>query len=177
MWNGEIINLKAFIPVPSFELETVFKDGDTDDIISTVMKADKETAAIHETAKFAKLFEQKDEYETLRKIYDNVKFNVDYSEDKDGHEIIKMPAALIFFKKGDCKSLSGLIADLVREVHGGKVKTRFRFVSQMYFNPTPHHVYPICTLSDGTEVIMDTVYDWFDREPFYWHHQDFKAAK
>lgn len=177
MWRRkQTIDLRDYVPQPSFEVSTEFKSGDTDDIISVVLKVDKEAKQAATTRKLAKLLETEDEYETCRRIYDNVKHNVKYVEDVTGHEIIKMPNALLYFKKGDCKSFSVLITDLLRGVHGGKIKVEYWFISQDYFDKTPKHVYPVCILSDGTEVVMDAVYHSFDKECTYWHKQIKKAA-
>jgi hypothetical protein len=175
MWKGHVINLKEYLPIPKFDMETIYKDGDTSDIMTVVLTGDADSARNVYTRKLAVLFELSDEYDTCEKIFNNVKHNVDYSEDEEGHEIIKYPIALLYADKGDCKSFSLLIADLLRGVHGGKIKFCYRFVSQHFTDPTPHHVFIVATLSDGTEVSMDCVYGWFDREPFYFHHIDKKG--
>jgi Transglutaminase-like superfamily len=177
MWKRyTVIDLRDYVTVPSFEVTTDFRKGDTQDIISVVVKDDKEAKQLAATRRLAKLLEQSDEYETCRKIYDNVKHNVEYVEDESGLEIVKFPHALLYFKKGDCKSLSVCIADLLRGVHGGKIRCEYWFVSQDYFDPTPKHVFPVAILSDGTEIVLDTVYYYFDVAPPFWHKIVKKAA-
>jgi hypothetical protein len=176
MWGNKVIDLIGIVPVPSFEVTDDFAKGNTNDIITVVMRDDSEAKEAATTRKLAKYFETKDEYETCKRIYDNVKHNIKYVGDKTGHEIIKLPNALLYFKKGDCKSFSILEADLLRGVHGGRIEVEFWFVSQDYFDKTPTHVFPVAILSDGTEVIMDAVYDYFDRECMYFHKTVRKAA-
>lgn len=178
MWGiSKTIDLRDYVSIiPSLEITDDFKRGDTNDIITVVLKDDKEAATMAATRKLAKLLEQADEYATAKKIYDNVKHNITYIGDKNGHEIIKLPNALLFFKKGDCKSFSVLIADLLRGVHGGKIQVEYWFISQDYFDKTPTHVFPVAILSDGTEVILDAVYDYFDRECTYFHKVVKKAV-
>jgi len=178
MWGTKrIIDLRDYVPVASFEVTDDFKSGDTDDIITVVIRDDKEAAEYKATRRLAKLMETSDEYETCRKIFNNVKHNITYVGDKDGHEIVKLPNALLYFEKGDCKSYSILIADLLRGVHGGKIEVEFWFVSYELFNKTPTHVFPVAILTDGTEVILDAVYGYFDEECTYFHKTVRKAAK
>lgn len=178
MWRRkQVIDLRDYVPQPSLEITDDFEKGDTNDIIYVVVKDDKEAMQAASTRKLAQLLETSDEYETCRKIFDNVKNNIQYVEDTTGHEIIKLPNALLYFKKGDCKSYSVLIADLLRGTHGGKIMVEFWFISQDYFDKTPKHVYPVAILSDGTEVILDCVYGYFDKEPTYWHKKVRKAAR
>ena len=129
MWNtGKVIDLKGIVPEPSFSVTQDFKNGNTNDIISVVMRNDKEAATAAHLTELAKYFQCDSPYDTCRKIYDNIKHNVKYVADEAGHEICKLPNALIYFKKGDCKSLSSAIAECLRRVHGGKIKCGVFFI-------------------------------------------------
>ena len=174
---GKIVSLSQYVAYPTLNVSKDISNGDTEDIISVILKDDVEAAKAKATRQFAKLFETSDEYETCRKIYANVKKNVVYEEDEVNSEVIRMPAATIYTKTGDCEDFSLLIADLLRGVHGGKIRVEFWLISQNFLNRSPHHIFPVAYLSDGTQVIMDAVFDSFDVAPMFFYKYVYDAAK
>ena len=165
------------IPLPKNKETIFFNDGDTHDIINVIEKVDKDSESNRYTKDFAKQFEDKDEFKTCENIWQFVKNNIKYSADKSGHEIVQYPNYLVYNGKGDCKSFSILIGDLLRNVHNGKIDFRYRFISQDIFDKTPKHVYVVATLNDGYECILDAVYTDFDREPKYFYKTDRAAFR
>jgi Transglutaminase-like superfamily len=174
---GKIVSLSQYVKAPTLQISKDMSNGDTEDIISVILKNDIETAKAKANRQFAKLFETSDEYETCRKIYKNVQHNLVYEEDELGYEVIRMPAATIYTKIGDCEDFSLLIADLLRGVHGGKIRVEYWFISQNILSRSPHHIFPVAYLTDGTQVIMDAVYHSFDVAPMFFYKYVYDAAK
>lgn len=174
---GKSISLSTYVQYPSLQVSKDISNGDTQDIIDIILKNDVEAAKAKATRQFAKLFETSDEYETCRKIYENVQYNLVYEEDESGSEVIRMPAATIYTKIGDCEDFSLLIADLLRGVHGGKIRVEYWLISQNVLMRSPHHIFPVAYLSDGTQVIMDAVYHSFDDLPMFFYKYVYSAAK
>lgn len=156
----------------SMRKERNFRDGDTEDIISTILRMDKE-ADQYINADAAKCLKGKDGYETLRNVWRFVKSNVRYKTDRPGKEVVKSPAALFSLKSGDCKSFSISEAALLRAL--GFKGIRYRFVAYGG-NKEVTHVYIVCKLN-GQDVILDAVYHSFDQEEPYTWKKDIAAAK
>lgn len=174
---GKMVSLSQYVAYPTLQVTKDISNGDTDDIISVILKDDVEAAKAKATRQFAKLFETSDEYETCRKIFKNIQHNVVYEEDVVNSEVIRMPAATLYTKTGDCEDFSLLIADLLRGVHGGNIRVEYWLISQDFFNRSPHHIFPVAYLSDGTQVIMDAVYDYFDVAPMFFYKYVYDAVK
>ncbi|MEL6924848.1 MAG: transglutaminase-like domain-containing protein [Bacteroidota bacterium] len=146
-------------------LETIYKDGDTDDIISVIKMADGESVAL--TSAFAKKFSFNSRSD-FKKLWTFVKRNITYKADTRGHEVIKSPAALWKTGVGDCKSFSIFIASILNN-HGIPVK--YRFVSyEGQDNVT--HVYPVA-IWQGREIILDAVHTTFDDEVPYVYKKEY----
>lgn len=149
-----------------------YKDGGTDDIITTILKMDREAIDyIDESA--AECLIGGDDYETLRNVWKFVKSNIRYKTDRPGKEVVKSPAALFRLKSGDCKSFSITEAALLRAL--GFSGIRYRFAS--YGNGKEvTHVYIVCKLN-GKDVILDAVHSRFDDEVAYTWKKDIPAVK
>ena len=148
-----------------------YRDGDTDDIVTTILRMDAQ-ADKHIDVQAAQCLRGADEYATLRNIWRFVKSNIRYQTDRPGREVVKSPAALFEMKKGDCKSFSISEAALLRAL--GFKGIRYRFASYGT-DKTVTHVYIVCKL-DGKDVILDAVHSKFDDEVPYSWKKDIKAT-
>ena len=149
-----------------------YRDGDTEDIVTTILRMDKE-ADRYIDREAAQCLAGKDDYETLYNVWRFVKSNVRYRVDRPGREVVKSPAALFTLKAGDCKSFSIAEAALLRAL--GFKGIRYRFAA--YGNKKEvTHVY-IVVKSRGEDVILDAVYGEFDAEEKYTWKKDLPASK
>ena len=73
-------------------------------------------------------------------------------------------------RKGDCKSFSIFIGSIIKNL---KWKYRYRVAFYDPQNPDSGHIYPIVTLPDGTDVVMDAVHNRFDEEVKFWRARDY----
>jgi len=87
---------------------------------------------------------------------------------------------LVYYRKGDCKSYSIAIIDILRELG---YSCFFRFVSFEKNDPTPTHVFPVCRAKNGDLIFLDAVpfsnigYDFrFNEESKYTFYKDIQAA-
>lgn len=131
------------------------------DIVKHILKIDAEDD--RRFCDFAAQFERS--RAGLHALFLFVKNKIRYKEDPEGFQFIKTPAALWDMRIGDCKSKTLFITQCLRCL---RIPYIIRFVS---YNPNTRdvtHVYPIAVL-DGKQIIMDTVYGYFDAEkkPYY----------
>ncbi len=161
------------IIIPSEMREVLrYKDGDTGDIITTILRMDKE-ADRYIDQEAVQCLVGADDYETLRNVWKFVKGNVKYRIDAPGKEVVKSPAALFKMGKGDCKSFTVSAIALMRSL--GFKGLRYRFAA--YGNSDAvTHVYAVCKLR-GKDVIVDAVYGAFDEQSPYSWKKDYPAAK
>jgi transglutaminase-like putative cysteine protease len=108
------------------------------------------------------------DYQTLRNIWSFVRNNVQYRQDRPGHEKVKSPAALFAVGHGDCKSFSVAIAAILR--HLG-IPYKYRFTA---YSPGDYtHVYVVAYPKGNQPVIMDAVHTKFDDEVPYQRKKDY----
>lgn len=146
------------------------RNGDTPDIIETILYMDAHGAAWVVTENVDCLRGATD-YETLRNVWQFVKRNLRYQADRPGHERVKSPGALYTSGLGDCKSFSIAEGALLRAL-GIPYKYRFAAYEPGDFT----HVYVVADLG-GDEVIMDAVHSQFDDEVRYQKKKDIRPAK
>lgn len=151
--------------------EVVFADGDTDDIVTVILHADKLASPF--TERFAPYFRGRNVSETTRKIWDFVKTEIRYKRDKSGHERVKSPGKLWADKEGDCKSMSIFIASVLQNLG---IPYKFRFAH--YPNPgrpfdkDVNHVFVVAIDERGREIPVDTVASRWNYEEPYEHSYD-----
>lgn len=111
--------------------------------------------AVEQTKGMAKDFRGTSDKDSARKIWNFLKYNINYKAD-DHNQVIKSPSALLREKEGDCKSYavftSGILTNL--GIDHNLVYTSYTS------DPTPAHVYVIT--SEG--VIIDAVWNKFNSE-------------
>lgn len=160
-----------YIAAPDGWNKVMYQNGDVKDIITVILKADSLSPKY--TRELANQLRQDDEYDTMRAIWQFVKDNVHYVRDKVGHEVVQLPGALWRGRKGDCKSFSIFEGSLLKNL-GFKYRYRVAFYDPA--NPDSGHIYPVATLSDGTEVVLDAVHNRFDEEVRFWKARDYYPA-
>lgn len=148
---------KKSIPAPDDIADVMHRDGDTRDIINTILYADSKLKGA--MCKFASGFEKS--YEGLYDLWDFVRQYINYIADEPGHERVKDPTVTWRDRSGDCKSFSLFIASILKCL---QITYKYRFAS--YKDDDPTHVYIIATLN-GREVILDATIDRFDSEVSY----------
>lgn len=147
------------------------EQGDTQDIINTVLYADRYADRyIDAQAARKELLVPGDDYATLRNVWNYVRNNVTYRADTRGHEIIKSPGALFKVGVGDCKSFSVAVAAILRAL--GYNNVYYRFTG--YRNGDYTHVYIVVKFSDAV-VAVDSTYNRFNSEVVPTIQKDYPA--
>ncbi len=150
---------------------TRHRDGDTPDIIETILWMDAHSAQ-WVVAENVECLRGRTGYDTLHNVWKFVKNNVKYRADRPGHERVKSPGALYTSGVGDCKSFSIAEGALLRAL-GIPYKYRFAAYEPGDFT----HVYVVALL-DGKEIPMDAVPNTeFGKEVRYYRKKDSRPAK
>lgn len=151
----ELVN--RFIDPFNHKTELVKMDYDTNDIVNAVLKADK--TAYKQVYALAKNLKYNSLDDLCRQIFDFLLFYIHYKEDEPGAQLPKKPAALWYYKQGDCKSYS-IFTGAILKCLG--IPYSYRFVSYK----VPHlytHVYVIAH-GKNKNIIIDAVYKRFNQE-------------
>lgn len=163
---------QQLIPAP----KNIYKyvgNGTTDDIIKTVLKAD-ETAHI-DTKQFAEKLKGFDHYITAQNIWYFIKQNIKYKIDPVGKQFIKSPSKLWGDKEGDCKSFSVFAGSILKNLG---IPYAYRFTSYKDYDSTPTHVYIVIPAMRGhNEILLDAVWNEFDKEKKYAHKKDMRTTE
>lgn len=147
-------------------------DGNTQDIIDTVLYADGLAAPY--TKEFAQTLRGGDLKTTCRNIWEFVKKQIPYKLDESGYQWVKSPGRLWKDKGGDCKSFSVFTASCLKNLG---IKYGYRF-SSYRTDPTPTHVYVYVPNGKGQEIILDSVWDGpFNTEKKYTHKKDYLMSE
>lgn len=152
------------IPDSNLDNRTVKNNGNTQDIINTILKQDKIYYPNFE--EFSKQFNGR---KGLEKLWNFVKYEIKYKIDPNGEQIIKSPKALWKLKQGDCKSKTLFVNQVLKHL---KIPYKIRFVNYDPDITDVKHVYTVA-LINGSEVPIDTVYDQFGVEKKYNLKKDF----
>lgn len=150
------------------KIYTMYLSGDVDDIVNTILHADKLAAPF--TKDFAESLRGADDLETLKNIWSFTRREIEYVKDKPGHEIVKSPGQTWKDRKGDCKSHTVFIGSILKNL-GYPYIYRVAFYDRK--NPEQGHIYAIAILPDGRRVVVDSVNDRFNHEHTYWKKKDY----
>jgi len=152
---------------PNYKNNIAFRNGSNNDIISTLHKALPQ--AVKEVATSAEQFRGANNTETARNIWNYLRKELKYKKDPNGYQFIKLPRRLTTVKNGDCKSYSLLAASILSAL---KMPVIFRYGA---YNTelTPSHVYVITKDENGNEIIIDGVYNYFNKEVPYFKKYDY----
>jgi len=129
-----------------------YPNGDTKDIIETVLYADGKGA--YYTKEFAQTLKGKTLLQTCRNIWEFVKTQIPYVLDPAGEQWIKSPGRLWKDKAGDCKSFSVFTASCLRNLG---IPYGYRFASYHPTDATATHVY-VYVPAGKDEIILDSVW-------------------
>lgn len=150
------------IPEPSGKIITWFYgDGTTEDIMYVIEQVDQmEIRKGFE--EFSKQFAIS--YEGLYHLWDFVRNKITYRADSENPFLVqdvKDPYSLWALGVGDCKSKTIFVNAVLRCLG---VPHLIRYSS--YDNVNYTHVYTVAFLN-GRKIIIDSVYDYFDKEEYY----------
>jgi len=143
--------------------ETIFENGDTDDIISVILRADSQAGQF--TQDFAPYLRGRTPKETAENAWGFVKTHIRYRKDRPGKERIKSPGKLWADREGDCKSYSIFLGSIFRNL-GVPYKYRFAYYPNGTNDRDVNHVFPV-VLAGGREIPVDAVADYFNYEEPY----------
>ena len=152
---------------PKYTTKVITENGLNNDIIKAIHKS--LPAATKEAAKFAYNFNASTRIESARKIWEFLR-TLNYQKDPAGKQLIKLPNRLIH-TEGDCKSFSLLTGAILQNL---KMPVIFRYASYSPTDKTPSHVYTLTKDEKGKMIIIDGVYNHFNKEVPYQYKHDYK---
>jgi len=143
------------IPNSKLNKKTTHEDGDTQDIINSILRMDTKTGS--EFCNFSRQFEGKD---GLKKLWRFVRDGILYKKDKKGEQVVKSPAALYKLRSGDCKSKTLFINAVLRCLN---IPYIIRFTNYQTSDRDIKHVYTVAIIN-GKQLPIDSVYYKFGEE-------------
>lgn len=150
--------------LPPFENKRVLikKRQDVSDIMQETLNAHDFFAADYD--KIAPLFLGGSQLETLKKLFNFLKLNVEYREESERMQQTKSPAAILETGFCDCKCyalfIGGVLDALTRA--GEPFTWNYAYASYQKGVRTPGHVF-VQALVNGNEVWIDPVLSHFDK--------------
>ena len=157
------------IPDPSWKETMIKKSGATvKDIMQAILYADE--IAFEDTKAYSEQFDFS-RYEDFRELWSITRRKIRYQLDAAGMEVIKSPAATWWSGYADCKSKSLFIGSVLKNAG---IDYFYRLVH--FGNPSQAHVYPVAISKEHGEVILDSVYEYFDQEAKYAFKIDYDPA-
>jgi hypothetical protein len=157
------------LPAPKFKNRVVTGNGYNSDIISTLNgQFSTAVSQCNNTSFSGNTLKEKG-----RAIYNYLRNTVKYKKDPEGRQLIQLPSRLINGSgKGDCKSLA-LAAAAFMYCNGFR-NVRLRYTSYKENDSTPTHVYAVGSDENGRDIIIDAVYNRFNKEVPYQFKKDYK---
>lgn len=128
------------------------------DIIAEVLASHKEFAPLYDN--IALYFDGDTTEDICQNLYDFLKANIKYREEKEEDQTTATPAGLLTRGFGDCKhysTFSAGVLDSINRITGKNIKWNYRFASYDPLNKNPHHVFVV--VRDGKDEI------WIDPTP------------
>ena len=99
------------IPDSNLKNKTVKNNGNTNDIVNVILKQDKKFYP--DFKEFSKKFNGRS---GLEKLVNFVKYEIKYKIDPSGQQIVKSPMALWKLRKGDCKSKTIFVNQVLKHL-------------------------------------------------------------
>ena len=173
---SSLTDLGELIPRPDMIDDTIHEDGNTMDIIQTILMADgfKSNMAAREMKAVSSELIGENDYHTLMNVWEFVHDNIRYKADPRGHERIKSPSRLWHDREGDCKSFSLMIGSILRNYK--TIGFSYRFVGYDRKLNDYTHVYVIAHMKNRP-VVMDAVHTRFDEEVPYVLKKDYSMTQ
>jgi len=109
-------------------------------------------------------------YDACRKLWDFVKYHIEYRPDKRGLEQVRSPRRLIHDGFGDCDCGTTFILTCLYVL---KIPNCTRRITK-YKEDRFQHIYPVVELENGKEIIVDFVVHQFNYEEPYTEKKDYK---
>jgi hypothetical protein len=165
--------------VPNIALKTAGKhgiyqrmhqDGDTQDIINTVLWADKRPEHKTDTAHLAPKLRTFSEIQTAYNCWEFVRKNIKYILDPLGEQYIKAPNKTLSDGFGDCKSRTLLMTSLLDNCG---IRYGYRFAGYQANKPVGH-VYALAYIG-GKTFVLDADMVNFNVEKEYKKHTDYMS--
>lgn len=157
------------IEAPDFKNKIVYNNGLNSDIIKTINSTFPR--AVEEARTFAPQFQGATRTDTARNIWNYLKNQIKYKKDPPGKQFIKMPRRFNYEATGDCKSFSTFTAGVLGALG---LPVSYRYTSYDKSDSTPTHIYTVTKDENGNDIIIDGVYDFFNREAPYTFKKDSK---
>lgn len=155
-----------YLGAPKNKKTIITENGLNRDIITAIHKALPK--AKEEVKNVAIKFKGNTRLQTAQNIWNYLK-TLKYIKDPAGYQFIKLPRKLAS-SYGDCKSYSLLTAAILQNL---ELPVVFRYASYDDNDPTPSHVYVVTKDENGKEIIIDGVYNKFNKEVPYKHKTDY----
>lgn len=143
--------------------EEVQTRGGIPEIMEVILYADARSAPF--TSIISEKLKAKTDRETFFNIWRFARKNVNYIEDKPGHEVVKSPGNLLSERSGDCKSFSVLVGSILQNLG---YNYHYRLIWERPWVPGVAHVYVMAETRDGNFIAIDPVNPDFAAEPFYY---------
>lgn len=143
--------------------EEVQTRGGIPEIMEVILYADTRSAPF--TSIISDRLKAKTDRETFFNIWRFARKNVNYIEDKPGHEVIKSPGNLLSERSGDCKSFSVLVGSILQNLG---YNYHYRLIWERPWVPGVAHVYVMAETREGEYIPIDPVNSEFAAEPFYY---------
>lgn len=162
--------ISALIRPPDQKRDLIHPDQATHDIINLIMEAFKLPDVQLDTEPFAAHLAGDTIEATCRNIWEALRENVKFIEDKSDQNL-QSPSHLWKNGKGDCKSMTLWAGSVLMNLG---IKFNVRFVSEKQGEDI-HHVYIAVPDGDG-EVIIDATLPEFNRELPYAYKKDYPVT-
>lgn len=153
-----VAELLSCLPPYRDEWITIIGKQSVRDIIAEVLASHKEFAPLYDN--IALYFDGDTTEEICQNLYDFLKTNVRYREEREEDQTTATPAGLLTRGFGDCKhysTFSAGVLDALNRIQGKGIKWNYRFASYDPLNKNPHHVFVV--VRDGKDEI------WIDPTP------------
>lgn len=102
-------------------------------------------------------------YEVCARLWDFVKYHIEYIPDRRGLEEVRSPRRLIFDGKGDCDCGTTFIGTCLYYMEISFALRITEYDDKGYYQ----HIYPVVILPNGEEIVIDFVVDKFNYEHPY----------
>lgn len=108
-------------------------------------------------------------FEACKKLWEFVKYHIEYRPDKRGIEQVRSPRRLIHDGFGDCDCGTTFILTCLYVLRVPAIRRITKYKEDRF-----QHIYPVVPLSNGTEIIIDFVVPAFNYEEPYTEKKDYK---
>ncbi|MGB1205337.1 MAG: hypothetical protein ACPG5B_06820 [Chitinophagales bacterium] len=171
-----ILMAKSLIPKWTGKEEILCKKGcEVIDIVNGIMNADADPNAAKQTEAYSEYLRQKygTKYKKLfKEVWQELR-KMQYVEDSEASQDIKLPSALFTIGHGDCKSYSLFVAAICQNL---QIPYSYRFTNYEAKLKEARHVYVIVHLKNQ-DIIVDGVWNRYNNEKIYNWVQDYNMGR